>query len=537
MITKPLMHFARVLVPDSIVGRAAMLILGIALLLSAIFAGAASQLLQRNEAARLNTELQDLLSTVESTVSVACFVKDRQLAEEIARGLLRSSMVASVRIAAGEESLYDAPMTLAAGDVVVISRDVVSPFKAEEKIGRITLLASQAVIQAKAWNYARAMLLMLALQGLLVASGVAWVVSNLITKPIKSISDELHRLELRTGMQLRVPPINRQDEIGRLVSDVNSMIGKLTDLVDTERSLRLERERSERKLSLIFERADTGIFVADKQGYLLSWNPAFARMLPAVGGVKPRLQNLLAPHQQGVEALMQRAAGNREGADEEFELQNERGEPLWLQASVDLIDDEQLEGVINDISTHKRAEAAAQQLASHDPLTGLLNRRGLQAQLAARHIHPVSASTVTTALLMMDLDYFKKVNDSYGHAVGDQVLLHVSRLLQQAVRRTDLVARPGGDEFVIALIGIDSVATAESIATDIIDAVRQPIPIAAEITASVGASIGLAIVSAGDASLEAVLERADQALYAVKQSGRGRVQLAPPPATEAPPAA
>ncbi|TAJ55666.1 MAG: diguanylate cyclase [Nevskiaceae bacterium] len=529
MITKPLMNLARTLMPDSIVGRAAMLILSIALLLSAVFAGAAAQLLQRNEAARLNTELQDLLSTVESTVSIACFVKDRQLAEEISRGLLRSSMVASVRIGAGDEVLYDAPMALAAGDVVVISRDVASPFKAEEKIGRITLLASQTEIQSKAWAYVRAMLIMLALQALLVATGVAWVVSNLITKPIKSISDDLHRLELRTGMQLRVPPINRQDEIGRLVSDVNSMIGKLTDLVDTERRLRLERERSERKLSLIFERADTGIFVADRQGNLLSWNPAFARMLPKVSDEKPRLQNLLAPDQSRAEALMERAANSPDGAADEFELQPGSGEPLWLQASIDLVDDDQFEGVINDISTHKRAEAAAQQLASHDPLTGLLNRRGLQAQLTARKIHPVGATTVTTALLMMDLDYFKKVNDNYGHAVGDQVLLHVSKLLQQTVRRTDLVARLGGDEFVIALVGIDSVATAESIAKDIIDAIRQPIPIAAEITASIGASIGLAIVSTGDSTLEAALERADQALYAVKQSGRGRVQLATPP--------
>src|SRR3546814_18893820 len=87
---------------------------------------------------------------------------------------------------------------------------------------------------------------------------VAWVVYNLITRPIKSISDELHRLELRTGMRLRVPRRNKQDELGRLVSDVNALISKLTSLIDTERKLRLERETSERRLSLIFEKVDAG---------------------------------------------------------------------------------------------------------------------------------------------------------------------------------------------------------------------------------------------------------------------------------------
>ena len=530
MNIEPLRQRARALAPKSIVARAAALILGMSLLLSAVFVAGASLVIQRYETERLHTELEDLLATVEHTVSIACFVKDSQLASEIALGLRHSKLVTGLRIVADQEVLLDQLAPLPPADAIVLARPVISPFVKGEVIGHISLQASRPALQAQAWTYTRAILLLLGAQALLVASGVAWIVLQLITKPIKSISDELHKLELRTGMQLRVPRVNREDEIGRLVLDVNSMISQLSSLVDTERQLRQEQERSERRLSLIFEKADTGIFVVDQDGLLRSWNPAFARMLPGVAAGETRLPALLAPHAERAEQLMRRAAAEPEGADDEFELSSEGADSRWLKASLDPIDSDQLEGVLNDISSHKRAEAEARLLASRDPLTGLLNRRGFQAQLAARQVYPVTNPDTTTALLMIDLDYFKQVNDSHGHAAGDQVLLRVSDLLQQAVRRSDLVARIGGDEFVIALVGIDSVATAETIAGNIIVAVRQPMRISAEISAQIGASIGLAIVSRDDASLEAALERADQALYAVKQAGRGRVLLAPDPA-------
>lgn len=529
MITEPLLKLAKVLVPSSIVARAVTLILGISLLLTALFSIVASLVIQSNETGRLHTELTDLLAAVEQPLSVACFVNDRQLAQEIAHGLNHSKLVAGLRIIAGKDTLYERLSTEPDSKLIVISRDIVSPFRDDEVIGRLTLQASRAAISAKAWGYTRVVLVMLALGALLVAGGVAWIVSNLITRPIKSISDELHRLELRTGMHLKVPRTNRQDEIGRLVSDVNSMISTLTELVDTERQLRFERERSERQLRLVFEKADTGIFVIDHGGRLKSWNPAFARMLPDVNTGETRVQRLLAPDEARVEDLIDRAADDLEGASEEFELQPADGERRWLKISLDPLGDGHLEGVLNDVTTHRQAELSAQQLASSDPLTGLLNRRGFQAQLLARSIYPVSAHGPLTALLMMDLDYFKQVNDTYGHSAGDQVLQHVSRLLQAAVRRTDLVARTGGDEFVVALIGIDSTATAESIARNIIAAVSQPIRLPTEQTVQVGASIGIAIIGAGDASLDATLNRADQAMYNVKLAGRGTVQFAAEP--------
>src|SRR3546814_18128881 len=97
-------------------------------------------------------------------------------------------------------------------------------------------------------------------------------------------------------MRLRVPRRNKQDELGRLVSDVNALISKLTSLIDTERKLRLERETSERRLSLIFEKVDAGLFEVERNGLLHSWNPAFVRTLGSPPE-PPELQALLPAHE------------------------------------------------------------------------------------------------------------------------------------------------------------------------------------------------------------------------------------------------
>src|SRR3546814_17702792 len=119
---------------------------------------------------------------------------------------------------------------------------------------------------------------------------------------------------------------------------------------------------------------------------------------------------------------------------------------------------------MTDMTERKRSEFAAHQLSWRDTLTGLLNRRGIDAGLAAvfedRHREP----DLAIALMLIDLDYFKQVNDTYGHAAGDIVLCRVADILERTVRRTDLVARTGGDEFKIVLVGIDNISKIEQIA-------------------------------------------------------------------------
>ena len=162
------------------------------------------------------------------------------------------------------------------------------------------------------------------------------------------------------------------------------------------------------------------------------------------------------------------------------------------------------------------AELALQ--ARSDPLTGLLNRRGLDAQfafalaLAQRSGRPLS-------LVSVDVDHFKRINDTYGHAQGDQVLQHLAQTLQQRVRSSDLVARLGGEEFV-ALLPDTDIASAHAVAEELRMAVAaQQHPV----VGSIRISIGISMLRPGEDTPTALLERADAALYEAKRQGRNRV--------------
>jgi two-component system cell cycle response regulator len=159
-----------------------------------------------------------------------------------------------------------------------------------------------------------------------------------------------------------------------------------------------------------------------------------------------------------------------------------------------------------------------------DSMTGLLNRRGLDNALATV-LSSAIAESRQLALLLVDLDRFKAVNDTYGHEAGDLVLREVAKVLNQNVRRTDIVGRTGGDEFVVLLPGIEGPYKAEEIAQSIIAGVSKPIPLGDGNFAHIGASIGISLTGLAREPAAALLRRADVAMYAAKQSGRGRACL------------
>lgn len=520
--------------PKSIVARTTITILALSLLLGLIFAAGASIRAQKTEENRLQVQLQQLLSTVESTVSIACYLGDDTLAKEISQGLLNNQAVAGVRILGSGKALYESPQALQAdGGIHTISRVIHSPF-GNERIGEIILYTSPQEIRAQAQRYSYNTALVLGLQVAFVAAGVALVVFLLVTRPIRGISDELHRLEIDTGMRLQIPATNNSDEIGRLVADVNALISSLTSLLGTERQLRLEHEVQERKMKLIFDKAETAIFVLNDHGEVQSWNPAFARMLNITlqTGVRPwrvRLSDLLPPHALEIDTLLQNAAESGEACNMDVEVLPNTPKAAWFELSINPVAPGVLQGVINDVTERKRNELAAQRAASHDALTGLLNRTGVSRRLAEL-FSGERRNLKNTALLQIDLDYFKQVNDTYGHDAGDQVLLHVARALQTSVRRSDFVGRQGGDEFIAILTGVEGAAKAHEIANTIIAKISEPIDIGGGRSAHVSASIGIAFPENVNEPSEAVLRRADAAMYAAKQAGRSRAHLAASPA-------
>ncbi|MTH64805.1 GGDEF domain-containing protein [Paracoccus shanxieyensis] len=173
----------------------------------------------------------------------------------------------------------------------------------------------------------------------------------------------------------------------------------------------------------------------------------------------------------------------------------------------------------------EEAREVAQTLAITDPLTGLMNRRGFEAalDLAARN-----ATATPFALVQLDLDLFKQVNDLHGHGAGDEVLRHVARVLRHETRATDRLGRSGGDEFLLLLINPPCAGDLQNLAKRIIRRIEEPIA-AAGVECRVSASMGISLSRDYKiADPVRMLADADTALYAAKEQGRGRATLSVP---------
>ena len=190
-----------------------------------------------------------------------------------------------------------------------------------------------------------------------------------------------------------------------------------------------------------------------------------------------------------------------------------------------------IEGFLQDVTERRQIEERIKHQAYHDSLTDLPNRQLLNDRIE-QHIALGERYGLHCALLFFDLDHFKRINDSLGHALGDAVLREVGRRLQQHVRKADTVSRLGGDEFVVLLTGLEGPATAASReirkqANKLLDALATPMDIRGH-TLQLGCSIGVALAPEHGDTAEELLKHADTALYGVKASGRNGIAFFEP---------
>ena len=174
-----------------------------------------------------------------------------------------------------------------------------------------------------------------------------------------------------------------------------------------------------------------------------------------------------------------------------------------------------------DITNTKAKERQMDSMATSDPLTGVLNRRGFERNATRRLTD--SADDATGALLFIDLNDFKKINDEFGHEVGDQLLTIAAVRLRKSLRSCDIIGRPGGDEFVALVPDVDDVI-ADELAVRLTRSLEVPYQIGHE-TLQCAASIGLALYPKNATTLTGLLRESDQAMYRAKARCRGVAKL------------
>ncbi|MFG1393845.1 diguanylate cyclase domain-containing protein [Xanthobacter agilis] len=244
------------------------------------------------------------------------------------------------------------------------------------------------------------------------------------------------------------------------------------------------------------------------------------------------------------QALMRQIREGRiERGRSEQRQRHKNGQWVWIEAFIRLTSDKttgRRDGYVvsvRDISRRKAAEDHLAHLATHDALTGLANRSRLQQRLGEERAR-ARRTGAGFAVLCLDLDHFKQVNDVYGHEAGDAVLRSAAIRIQQASREEDLVARLGGDEFIVVLSCCpEPGAAAERLAERLIEMMAQPISYRGA-SVEVGTSVGIAVASsamvARGLDLDELLRKGDQALYRAKAFGRNRFIVAPQEDADAP---
>lgn len=295
----------------------------------------------------------------------------------------------------------------------------------------------------------------------------------------------------------------------------------------------LERERNAELAAQVFKTMNQAVIVCDANFRICSMNPSAEKLtgylLEKVKDKNVKLffsEKFLEKHNLFDE--METLFKHKERWKGEAQQVRSNGKvfPTWLTVSVILNDDNAIDQyvcVFSDISDRKRTEAMILRQANFDILTGLLNRSGFKAHFEQElnHHHRIHKSF---AIIFLDLDGFKDVNDGLGHGAGDQVLIEVARRIKYCMRKPDLAARSGGDEFIILLTNIHSPEQIGSFANRMITSINEVIMVLSN-EIRVGASVGVALYPDDGDTLETLSKHADLAMYHAKSLGKNQMQF------------
>lgn len=396
----------------------------------------------------------------------------------------------------------------------------------EQLLSSVELLLDSLVFQAgevqKKARYSSYILFLLNLLLLLIAYAV---VLGQILRPIEYLVQQCR--QLKDGNYAARSDLRRADELGRLGQALNDSAAHIERLMDE-----VERERrSLKQAALVYTNTSEAMVVTDADGYVQDINPAFTVITGYTRAeVIGKRLNMMNSGRQDKAFYQAMWSSLMETGHWSGDLQNRRknGEEFTERLTINTSynDDGSVNsrvGLFSDVTEKRRREAAVWRQAHYDQLTELPNRRMFQAHLQ-RSIDASQARGEPFALMFLDLDFFKTVNDTHGHDEGDELLRQVARRLTQSVREDDMVARLGGDEFTLVFHGLGRADEMMPICQKLLQAMAEPYTLKTA-TVGISASIGVAFYPSDGQDPSTLLKHADQANYLAKNRGRNQCAL------------
>jgi diguanylate cyclase (GGDEF)-like protein/PAS domain S-box-containing protein len=499
-----------------------------------VFALATLYLTHRRLEQQAIEHLHESIAAHGDMASVACFAHDAMLARETAQAFVKLGFVMRVEIHARKTLLAAASrpgfQADAAGSpsFAPVVQPLYSPFDATEKIGEMVVYPNSPHIAQGVAAEVRYTAVVLLLFTVAIVGVIGLVVTFLIIRPVKILSDRLHGMDAARGELLSPPESHANSELGRLTGDINDLVRRFRKSLQHQHERELERVVTERlRLSAeVFNNSQEGILVTDQRNRIVTVNKAFSDITGyAESEVLGQPPGMLASGRHSVEFFAQMWAALLGSGAWKGELWNRRknGDHFAAWFSINVLRDAQGQtinfvAVFSDITGRKEAEQRIEFLAHHDALTKLPNRilmrdRFSLARASAQRGHN------RIAILFIDLDNFKHINDSWGHRAGDQFLIQTVARLQREVRESDTICRQGGDEFIIMLSDVPDLEVVTRVAQHILGSLAETSYIDGH-AVGISASIGIALFPDDSADFDTLLSHADAAMYEAKAGGK-----------------
>lgn len=342
-----------------------------------------------------------------------------------------------------------------------------------------------------------------------------------MTRPLKALGSTAQRVAESDDYSIRAQKMSA-DEIGQVVDSFNQML----DVIEQEDQ---HLRESEEKFRLISEFSQFGIFQLDLDGHCIYVNEALAKItgLTINELLQDRWTKVIHPDDHEIVEMKWRSL-NQDNLDATLNYRIQNNGTRWINGNARVLMNHDHKpvgylGTVSDVTDIKNAQIQLEQMAFYDTLTGLANRRLFRNRLE-HVIGNLKRDSSEIALILIDLDHFKNINDSLGHDAGDALLTIIAERLQVSVRASDTVARLGGDEFAILLPGISGSYSVSAIAEKVLSTLKQPI-VLLEKEIRITASIGIASAPNDSNDAETLIKNADLALYRAKDLGRDNHQF------------
>lgn len=356
---------------------------------------------------------------------------------------------------------------------------------------------------------------------------VSWLLANrlqgIVTTPFRNLAATISSIIQKNDFSIRAK-IQHDDELGHLAEIFNELLSKIENEHNSLRS-------SEAKFRKLTSLSPVGIFQISPEGEIVYVNQRW-REINNISHEKPNLQAWFASvHPDDsvqLNKLWHKLVTENINLSNEVRLIAKNGSLSWVYIQATPLHSKSREllgflGSVSDISELKKAQIQMENLAFYDPLTGLANRRLFKNRLT-KAVKSVQRNNTSIALMFLDLDQFKRVNDTLGHDMGDALLKEIASRLDQSVRENDTVSRIGGDEFTILLTDIDSSHNVRIVAEKILRSLSRPFTVnGQEISTTV--SIGITMTPEDSIDPNTLMKNADLAMYKAKELGRNNFQF------------